>query len=232
MKRLLLLLTLLPILGYGQFTVPTYSAGYRGSTGPSVPNIACFTPGNVTSYTTGSVNTTGAKAIVVTSTWAFAITSVVDNLDSTTLTALTPLGSGAGNNVQIFHEVLPSTTGSSATFHFASSTGMEAYICIFPILGITGVYNGDLATATGTTTCQANDSSSSASPSVLIAAMSQTGTGTAAIGSSYTIGGQAPTTGGVNYGGGGAYLVVPSFSGSEPIWSGIAQSACAVASWH
>lgn len=200
--------------------------------GPAIlASAACFATGGVTTFTTPAVSTTGAKVVVVTVSMANPVytTTIVDNLSSTTLSC--PGCTAYGPQIAVGHELLPSTTGS-ATFTITASYGMYGAVCVLPISGLAGTYDGNETTnSSGTTTCQAGSITPGSGTHIAIAAYQSTNGSNASINSSYTTPVQLPQVGGVNVAGGGSSLVIGT--ATNPTWSGLgASSQCMIESYQ
>lgn len=218
-------------------TAPQYQVGQRSfyvppSGPPAIPHPACFQTGASTSYTTGSVNTTGAGAVIVTIS-GFVVSStnvtVTDNFDSTTLTNLTV---GTQSTGSVLSWEAPSTTSTTATFTIASA-GIYAYVCVLPITGVSGVYDGNASYGaySGSTCVPGTITPGSGNHMVVTGFATSSGT-TYTLSSPYTIAGQTAYSGAVTIGGGAGYYATGASTG--PSWGGTATTGdtCSIASWH
>ena len=240
MKRLFLILALLPLLGMGagQSVITGHHRQVTAIPAPTAPNANCFVSDNTLPYMTSNIDTTGAKPIIVVTMSNYQIgsyTGVVDNLTSASLDGSIAAKDYNDLRLRIWQELTPTTTGSTATFTFTGTGAPYGRVCVVPIKGTSGVYDSNVASGTGTSgSTQAGSINPGSGAHMVIAAVAYQGTGTVSIDSSYTIvpnGGG--TSGGCCFGLTVAYLGQSPGASTNPTWSGMGSVASAqIASWH
>jgi hypothetical protein len=212
--------------------------GLLGSAALPTLSISCFAYGSTSPYTTSSINTTGAKAIIAVTSQTQSSITVEDLLTSTNFTAA-GTSTDFASIVGIYHELLPSSTGTGATFKISASGNPNMYgnICILPIFGGSGVYDSNYAGSysSSTGTCSPGSINPGAGVHVVITGYSSNDTAStpsATLTGGYTITGGQKGNG--NYAIGTGYLVQNPGASTNPQWadSSASASACGIASYH
>jgi hypothetical protein len=226
---------------FAQNPGPSDNGSSAYTTLPSIPHpITSGATAGTNPYTLSGVNTAGSTLVVVHATFYETIAgsvSVVDNCSSTTLTPLGVLQPPAANSAdEFFYELRPSSTCSSTSFTMTGGSGaMYGTMWVYPVVGVSGVYDSNLVTATGTSTCQTAAINPGSGAHVVFAGLNQeyTSTGTSTISGGYTLS-YVPYNPGVTVGGGAGYLIQSPGASTQPTWTPSAALilGCQLLSFH
>lgn len=174
-----------------------------------------------------AINTTGATLLVIAQGGSTAVgcCSTPTDSKSNTWTALTQqTATGPGLACNIYYAVNP-TVGSGHTF--TSGGGGVGLIQVMAFSGVntvapfdTGKENGASVNVATSSITSGGGFTPSVNNAVIIARLtSDSGSATTLIDGGFTITDSSPLVGGVNYSGGGAYLVQTSAAAANPSWS-------------